>query len=158
MYLFSTLTNISWICWAFSKSVTAQKIGLSMQGLGLGEMTLDWAAVSSFLFSPLISPFFSIMNFFVGYVLIVFIATLIAYRGFDLYNASRFPIFSSQLFTSQGQQYNISAIVSNKFELDLAKYEEQGPIHLSMFFALTYGFGFATIVATLSHVTLFYGR
>ena len=98
------------------------------------------------------------MNFFVGYVLIVFIATLIAYRGFDLYNASRFLIFSSQLFTSQGQQYNISAIVSNKFELDLAKYEEQGPIHLSMFFALTYGFGFATIVATLSHVTLFYGR
>ncbi|KAK7824794.1 oligopeptide transporter 4 [Quercus suber] len=132
-YLFPTLTNISWICWAFFKSVTAQQIGLGMQGLGLGAMTLDWAAVSSFLFSPLISPF-SIMNVFAGYVLIVFIATPIAYWGFDLYNASRFPIFSSQLFTSQGQQYNISAIVNNKFELDLAKYEEQGPIHLSMFF------------------------
>jgi hypothetical protein len=50
-------------------------------------------------------------------------------------------IFSSDLFTSQGQQYNISAIVNDKFELDLAKYEEQGPIHLSMFFALSYGFG-----------------
>ena len=98
------------------------------------------------------------MNVFAGYVLIVFIATPIAYWGFDLYNANRFPIFSSQLFTSQGQQYNISSIVNNKFELDLAKYEEQGPIHLSMFFALSYGFGFATIAATLSHVTLFYGR
>ena len=98
------------------------------------------------------------MNVFAGYVLIVFIATSIAYWGFDLYNANRFPIFSSQLFTSQGQQYNISSIVNNKFELDLAKYEEQGPIHLSMFFALSYGFGFATIAATLSHVTLFYGR
>ena len=133
VYLFSTLTNISW---TFSKSITAQQIGLGMQGLGLGAMTLDWAAVSSFLFSPPISPFFSIMNVFAGYALIVFIATPIAYWGFDLYNASRFPIFSSQLFTSQGQQYNISAIVNNKFELDLAKYEEQGPIHLSMFFAL----------------------
>ncbi|KAM3742538.1 hypothetical protein ACB098_07G075500 [Castanea mollissima] len=134
-YLFSTLTNISW------------QIGSGMKGLGLGAVALDWAAVSSFLFSPLISPSFSIMNVFAGYVLMVYIAIPIAYWGLDLYNASRFPIFSSQLFTSQGQQYNILAI-----------YEKQGPIHLSMFFALTYGFGFATIVATLTHVTLFYGR
>ncbi|KAM4098424.1 hypothetical protein ACJW30_07G076200 [Castanea mollissima] len=135
-YLFSTLTNISW------------QIGSGMKGLGLGAVALDWAAVSSFLFSPLISPSFSIMNVFAGYVLMVYIAIPIAYWGLDLYNASRFPIFSSQLFTSQGQH----------FELDLVEYEKQGPIHLSMFFALTYGFGFATIVATLTHVTLFYGR
>ncbi|KAL5537729.1 hypothetical protein UlMin_043929 [Ulmus minor] len=35
-YLFSTLTNISWVCWVFSKSVTAQQIGSGMRGLGLG--------------------------------------------------------------------------------------------------------------------------
>ena len=122
-----------------------------MKGLRLGAVALDWAVVSSFLFSPLISPFFSIKNIFAGYVLIVYIA--IAYWGFDLYNASRFPIFSSQLFTSQGQQYNILAIVNNNFELDLVEYEKQGPIHLSMFFALTYGFGFATIAATLTRDT-----
>jgi hypothetical protein len=157
-YLFSTLTNISWVCWAFSKSVTAQQLGSGMQGLGIGALTLDWAAVASFLFSPLISPFFSIVNIFVGYVLILYIAIPIAYWGFDLYSASRFPIFSSDLFTSQGQPYNISAIVNDKFELDIAKYEEQGPIHLSMFFALTYGFGFATVAATLTHVAFFHGR
>lgn len=82
----------------------------------------------------------------------------IAYWGFDLYGASKFPIFSSHLFTSQGQKYDISAIVNDKFELDIGKYEEQGRIHLSMFFALTYGFGFATIASTLTHVALFYGR
>jgi hypothetical protein len=153
-YFFSTLTNISWVCWAFSKSITAQQIGSGMQGLGVGAVTLDWAAVASFLFNP----FFSIVNIFVGYILIVYVAIPIAYGGLDLYSASRFPIFSSHLFTSQGQQYNISAIVNDKFELDLAKYEEQGPIHLSMFFALTYGFGFATVAATLTHVAFFYGR
>jgi hypothetical protein len=157
-YFFSTLTNISWVCWAFSKSVTAQQIGSGMQGLGVGSLTLDWAAVASFLFSPLISPFFSIVNIFVGYVLILYIAIPLGYWGFDMYSASRFPILSSNLFTSQGQQYNISAIVNDKFELDLAKYEEQGPIHLSMFFAFTYGFGFATIAATLTHVAFFNGR
>lgn len=157
-YLFSTLTSISWICWAFSKSVTAQQIGSGMRGLGLGAITLDWSAVASFLFSPLICPFFAIVNVFAGYMLIIYMVIPIAYWGFDLYGASKFPIFSSHLFTSQGQKYDISAIVNDKFELDIGKYEEQGRIHLSMFFALTYGFGFATIASTLTHVALFYGR
>ncbi|GFP86851.1 oligopeptide transporter 4 [Phtheirospermum japonicum] len=157
-YLFPTLTSISWICWTFSKSVTAQQLGSGLRGLGLGALTLDWTAVASFLFSPLICPFFAIMNVFAGYALIIYIVLPTAYWGFDLYGASKFPIFSSHLFTAQGQKYNITAIVNDKFELDLEKYKEQGRIHLSMFFALTYGFGFATIAATLTHVGCFYGR
>ncbi|XVF44894.1 hypothetical protein PTKIN_Ptkin02bG0160100 [Pterospermum kingtungense] len=158
-YLFPTLSSISWVCWIFSNSVTAQQIGSGLNGLGLGAVTLDWATVASFLTSPLISPFFAIVNIFVGYVLTMYVAVPIAYWGLDLYNASRFPIFSSHLFTAQGQKYNITAIVNDKFEIDLAKYEEQGRINLSMFFALgTYGFGFATIASTVTHVALFYGR
>ncbi|XP_030443443.2 oligopeptide transporter 4-like [Syzygium oleosum] len=157
-YLFSTLTNISWVCWAFSNSVTAQQIGSGMQGLGLGALTLDWTAVASFLFSPLICPFFAIVNVFAGYALIIYVVIPIAYWGFNLYSANIFPIFSSHLFTVQGERYNITAIVNDKFELDIPKYEEQGQIHLSMFFALTYGFGFATIASTLTHVAFFYGR
>ncbi|KAL7119246.1 hypothetical protein ACP275_02G051700 [Erythranthe tilingii] len=157
-YIFPTLTSISWVCWTFSKSVTAQQIGSGLRGLGFGALTLDWTAVASFLLSPLICPFFAIMNIFAGYVLIIYLVLPIAYWGFDLYGASKFPIFSSHLFTAQGHKYNISAIVNNKFELDLQSYEEQGRIHLSMFFALTYGFGFATIAATLTHVGCFYGR
>ncbi|TXG54085.1 hypothetical protein EZV62_019341 [Acer yangbiense] len=157
-FLIPTLSSISWICWVFSKSVTAQQIGSGMRGLGLGAMTVDWTVVASFLFSPLISPFFAIVNVFMGYVLMVYIAIPIAYWGLDLYNAHRFPIFSSHLFTSQGQKYNITAIVNDKFEIDMVKYGEQGRIHLSMFFALTYGFGFATIASTITHVALFYGR
>ncbi|CAO2815802.1 unnamed protein product [Amaranthus hypochondriacus] len=157
-YLFSTLTSVSWVCWVFSRSVTAQQLGSGMRGLGLGAITLDWSAVASFLLSPLITPFFAIANVCVGYVLIIYIFIPIAYWGLDLYNARRFPIFSSHLFTAQGQIYNISAIVNDKFELDLAQYEKQGQIHMSTFFALTYGFGFATIASTLTHVGFFYGR
>ncbi|KAL9329215.1 hypothetical protein ACSQ67_004218 [Phaseolus vulgaris] len=157
-YFFSTLTNISWVCWIFSKSVTAQQLGSGMNGLGLGALTLDWSAVASFLFSPLISPFFAIVNIFVGYALIVYAVIPIAYWGFNMYNANRFPIFSSDLFTSNGQEYNISAIVNQNFELDLDKYNQQGRINLSVFFSLTYGLGFATIASTLTHVAFFHGR
>ncbi|KAF2323886.1 hypothetical protein GH714_003700 [Hevea brasiliensis] len=57
-----------------------------------------------------------------------------------------------------GARYNFTAIINDKFELDLAQYEQHGRVHLSTFFAVTYGFGFATIAATLTHVALFYGR
>ncbi|KAJ6986353.1 oligopeptide transporter 4 [Populus alba x Populus x berolinensis] len=157
-YLFTTLSSISWVCWVFPKSVTAQQLGSGMRGLGLGAITLDWSVVASFLFSPLISPFFAIANVLVGYVFIIYVAMPLAYWGLDLYGASKFPIFSSHLFTAEGHKYNITAIVNNKFQLDIPNYEQQGRIHLSMFFALTYGFGFATIAATLTHVAFFYGR
>lgn len=157
-FLFPTVASISWICWAFSKSVTAQQLGSGMRGLGVGALTLDWSVVASFLFSPLICPFFAIVNVMAGYFLIIYIVLPISYWGVDLYGARRFPIFSSHLFTAEGQTYNISAIVNDRFELDLNSYGQEGRIHLSMFFALTYGFGFATIAATLTHVACFYGR
>ncbi|KAG6536896.1 oligopeptide transporter 4-like [Zingiber officinale] len=156
-YLFPTITNISWVCWAFSNSVTAQQIGSGLQGLGLGAFTLDWAAVASFLGSPLVSPFFAIANVVVGYALLMYVAIPVCYWGFNLYDAKTFPIFSSDLFTASGQAYNITAIVNDRFEINMAAYEQQGRINLSMFFALSYGFGFAAIAATLTHVMFFYG-
>ncbi|KAK9269894.1 hypothetical protein L1049_025467 [Liquidambar formosana] len=157
-YLFQSLQSISWVCWTFRNSVTAQQIGSGLNGLGIGAFTLDWSAVASFLFSPLICPFFAIANVFVGYALILYVVIPLSYWGLNMYNAQTFPIFSSDLFTAQGQEYNITTIVNNNFELDKTAYGEQGRIHLSMFFALTYGFGFATIASTLTHVALFYGR
>ena len=157
-YLFPTLTSISWVCWVFSKSVTAQQLGSGMRGLGLGAFTLDWSTVSSFLFSPLISPFFATVNIFFGYVFFVYLIMPVAYWGFNLYNAKTFPIFSSHLFMSNGTKYDIPSIVNSQFQLDKHAYEERGKVNLSIFFALTYGFSFATIAATITHVGLFYGK
>lgn len=157
-YLFQTLQSISWLCWVFPHSVTAQQIGSGLNGLGVGAFTLDWSVVASFLFSPLISPFFAIANIFIGYFAIMYIVIPISYWGLNVYHAKTFPIFSSDLFTASGQEYNISKIVDSKFELDVGEYRKQGRINLSTFFSLTYGFGFATIASTMTHVALFYGR
>jgi len=157
-FFFTTLSSISWVCWIFPKSVIAQKIGSGMSGFGVGALTLDWATVASFLLSPLVSPFFAIVNVFVGYASVVYVVIPMAYWGLNVYNADRFPIFSSLLFTAHGQEYNISAVLDNRSELNVAEYEKQGRIHLSLSFALTYGFGFATIASTVTHVFCFYGR
>ncbi|KAF7139165.1 hypothetical protein RHSIM_Rhsim07G0214400 [Rhododendron simsii] len=157
-YLFPTLSNISWVCWAFPNSVTAQQIGSGMKGLGIGSLTLDWSVVASYLASPLITPFFAIVNVFVGYMIVLYLVIPVSYWGLNLYQARNFPIFSSHLFNAQGQLYNVTAIVNDNFEIDMPAYEKQGRINLSVFFALTYGIGFAAVVATLSHVALFNGR
>uniref|UniRef100_A0A0E0C4Z8 Oligopeptide transporter 4 n=1 Tax=Oryza meridionalis TaxID=40149 RepID=A0A0E0C4Z8_9ORYZ len=157
-YLFPTLTSVSWVCWIFSKSVTAQQLGSGMKGLGLGAFTLDWTAVSAFLYSPLISPFFATANILAGYVLLMYVIVPVSYWGLDLYNARRFPIFSSHLFTATGSTYDITAIVNDRFEIDMDGYHRMGRINMSTSFALSYGLGFATIAATVTHVALFHGK
>ncbi|OMO57538.1 Tetrapeptide transporter, OPT1/isp4 [Corchorus olitorius] len=157
-YLFKTLSSVSLVCLAFPKSVTAHQIGSGLSGLGIGAFTLDWTVVAAFLASPLVFPFFAIANVFAGYALMIYLVMPISYWGINLYNAKTFPILSSELFTAQGQYYNISSIVNDKFEIDYNEYNKIGRIHLSTFFAVSYGLGFATIASTLTHVALFYGR
>ncbi|KAM7277666.1 hypothetical protein ACFE04_004800 [Oxalis oulophora] len=157
-YLFQTLQSIAWVCWAFPNSVTAHQVGSGLSGLGLGAFTLDWTTVASFLFSPLVSPFFVIVNVFMGYAVIIYIVIPICYWGLNIYSAQTFPLFSSDLFTAQGESYDIRSIVNKDFKLDLLAYAQTGKVHLSMFFAVTYGFSFAAIASTLTHVALFYGK
>ncbi|KAL1817652.1 hypothetical protein ACET3Z_020226 [Daucus carota] len=157
-YLFQTLQSVSWVCWAYPNSVTAHQLGSGFSGLGIGAFTLDWSAVASYLGSPLITPFFAIVNVFIGYTLFVYVVIPLSYWGLNAYSAQTFPIFSSQLFTGEGQLYNITKIVDKSFELDKGEYAKQGRINLSTFFAIAYGIGFAAIASTLTHVGLFYGR
>ncbi|KAJ8551102.1 hypothetical protein K7X08_000472 [Anisodus acutangulus] len=157
-FLFPTLSNLSLLCLAYPKSVLAQQLGSGMQGLGIFSFTFDWAVIASYLGSPLVYPFFAIVNVVVGYIGIVYILIPISYWGLNLYNAKNFPLFSSQLFDARGQIYNVTSIVNDKFKIDKVSYAQHGRVHLSMFFAVTYGLNFAAVVATLTHVALFNGK
>jgi OPT family oligopeptide transporter len=156
-YLFPMVTSLSWICWIFPKSVLAQQLGSGLYGLGIGCLGIDWSTISSYLGSPLATPWFAVANVAVGFVLVMYVITPLAY-WFNLYDAKTFPIFSEDLFTSSGQDYNITLIINSKFHLDLKAYEKYGPIHLSTFFAFTYGVEFAALTATVVHVSLFHGK
>jgi len=81
-----------------------------------------------------------------------------AYWGLDLYNARRFPIFSSHLFMLDGKSYDITSIVNERFEIDMDAYQRSGRINMSTLFALSYGLSFAAIAATITHVALFHGK
>lgn len=128
-----------------------------MNGLGIGAFGFDWSTISAYLSTPLASPWFATANIAVGFFFVMYVMTPIAYF-LNAYNAKNFPIFSSLLFMGNGSKYDISSIVDSKFHLDRDAYATNGPVHLSTFFAMTYGLGFATLSATLMHVLLFNGR
>ncbi|PON72013.1 Tetrapeptide transporter [Parasponia andersonii] len=155
-YFFLMLTSFSWVCWLAPKSVFVQQLGSGLQGLGIGSFGVDWSTISSYLGSPLASPWFATANVAVGFVFIMYVMTPI-YYWLNIYNAKTFPIYSSTLFMSNGSEYDILNIIDSKFHLDRATYAQIGPINLSTFFAMTYGIGFATLSATLVHVILFNG-
>ncbi|KAG6475641.1 oligopeptide transporter 4-like [Zingiber officinale] len=157
-YFFPMITSISWLCWCFPHSVTAQQIASGMSGLGIGAVTFDWSTVASFLGSPLVTPFFAIANVFIGFSLCVYLSIPLGYWGLNMANSKTFPLYSRKLFADNGQRYDIKSIVNSNFELDLEAYERIGRINLSWFFVMTYGFGFAAIASTLTHVLLFYGK
>lgn len=156
-YLFPMLTSLSWICWIFPNSVLAQQLGSGLHGLGIGAFGFDWSSISSYLGSPLASPWFATANIAAGFLLVMYVITPIAY-WLNVYKAKTFPIFSDGLFTSTGQSYNISAIIDENFHLDMGAYERKGPLYLSTFFAVYYGVNFACLAATIVHVFLFHGR
>uniref|UniRef100_A0A6M2ET81 Uncharacterized protein n=1 Tax=Populus davidiana TaxID=266767 RepID=A0A6M2ET81_9ROSI len=156
-YLFPKLTSISWLCWIFPSSILAHQLGSGLHGLGIGAFGFDWATISSYLGSPLASPWFATANVAGGFVLLMYVITPIAY-WLNIYEAKNFPIFSDGLFTSTGQSYNISAIIDPKFHIDLDAYDREGPLYLSTIFAMIYGLNFACLTATVVHVFLFHGR
>ncbi|KAL0673526.1 hypothetical protein Bca4012_001507 [Brassica carinata] len=129
-------------------SVLVNQLGSGEQGLGIGAVGIDWATISSYLGSPLASPIFATINVTVGFVVVVYVVTPICY-WLNLYNAKTYPIFSSGLFMRNGSSYDVLSIIDNKFHLDRDIYAKTGPIHMSTFFAVTYGLGFATLSATM---------
>ncbi|KAF6145113.1 hypothetical protein GIB67_013464 [Kingdonia uniflora] len=157
-YFFPSITALSFVCWIWTKSVTAQQIGSGLHGLGIGSVSLDWSSISSFLGSPLAYPGFAVINTLAGFFLIVYGVVPIAYWT-NSYNAKRFPIFSSHVFDAEGTPYNISRILNEKtFSMDLTQYNSYSKINLSIFFVFSYGLSFATLAATISHVALFHGK
>ncbi|XP_024532543.1 oligopeptide transporter 2-like [Selaginella moellendorffii] len=156
-YMFTALTSVSWVCWAFPRSVLAQQLGSGLNGLGLGSFALDWSTFQSFLQSPLITPWVPIANVLAGFIIMVYIV-IPAFYWTNVYDAKKFPIFSSKLFQGNGTPYNVHKIVNENFEIDMAAYKEQGEVHLSTFFAMAYGLGFASVASVITHIICFHGK
>ncbi|XP_043688801.1 oligopeptide transporter 3-like [Telopea speciosissima] len=157
-YLFRILTFFSWVCWVWPHNITAQQIGSGYQGLGVGAFTLDWAGITAYHGNPLVAPWHAIVNVGIGFIMFIYIIVPVCYWKFNTFDARKFPIYSSQLFTSTGQTYDTTKILTPQYDLNVSAYDSYGKLYLSPLFALSIASGFARFSATLVHVALFHGR
>ncbi|VAI22019.1 unnamed protein product [Triticum turgidum subsp. durum] len=148
-YLLPILTFFSWACWVWPRSITAQQVGSGYHGLGVGAFTLDWAGISAYHGSPLVAPWASIANTAVGFVMFIYVIVPLCYWRFNTFDARRFPIFSNQLFTSTGQKYDTTKVLTADFDLNVAAYDSYGKLYLSPLFAISIGSGFLRFSATV---------
>ncbi|KAF2306061.1 hypothetical protein GH714_010799 [Hevea brasiliensis] len=108
--------------------------------------------------SPLVTPWSSILNVGIGFVMFIYIIVPLCYWKYNTFDARKFPIFSNQLFTSSGNKYDTTKILTPDYQLNVPAYDSYGKLYLSPLFALSIGSGFARFTATLTHVALFHGR
>lgn len=73
-FLFIGLSVFSWICWAAPNNVVVNQLFGVSTGLGMGVLTFDWSQIS-YIGSPLIVPFWAILNIFAGFVAVYWIIT-----------------------------------------------------------------------------------
>ncbi|GLJ16557.1 hypothetical protein SUGI_0283300 [Cryptomeria japonica] len=151
------MSAMSIACWIWKDLVTAQQIGSGLYGLGIGSFTFDWATVAGFLGSPLATPWFAIANTLVGFILAIYFLLPITYWT-NVFISKKIPFLSSDVSIDDGQTYNTSRVLKSDFTFDEDAYNQYGNLNLSGFFAFSYGFSFAILAATVSHVVLFYGK
>ncbi|URE10282.1 oligopeptide transporter [Musa troglodytarum] len=96
VYLFPSITALSFVCWIWKDSITAQQIGSAFNGLGIGSFALDWITMSSYIGSPLALPAFVVINMMAGFILILYVLLPLFYWN-NVYDAKRFPIFTSSV-------------------------------------------------------------
>ncbi|KAL3614712.1 oligopeptide transporter [Castilleja foliolosa] len=156
-YFAPSLSSISIICLIFKDKIFPQQLGSGLHGLGIGSFALDWSTVG-FIGSPISTPGFAIINRLFGFLLVMYVMTPLTYFR-NVYNAKKYPIFSSTTFDADGKHYNISRVLNDAtFNLDLPGYDGYSKLYLSVFFAFTYGLGFASLTATITHVSLYHGK
>ncbi|PON92827.1 Oligopeptide transporter [Trema orientale] len=59
----------------FLNSVLVQQLGSGLYGLGIGAFGIDWSTVSSYLGSPLASPWFATAHVAVGFFIVMYVLT-----------------------------------------------------------------------------------
>ncbi|CAD5176832.1 unnamed protein product [Musa acuminata subsp. malaccensis] len=157
VYLFPSITALSFVCWIWKDSITAQQIGSGFNGLGIGSFALDWITMSSYMDSPLAVPAFVVVNMMAGFILILYVLIPLSYWN-NAYDAKRFPIFSSSIFDIDGQFYNVSRVLDDKsLTFNEEAYNNYSKLYFSASLMYSYGFTLASFTSSISHVALFYG-
>lgn len=155
-YLFYGLSWFSWMTWIAPNNVNLSVITGGYSGMGLNPFsTFDWNVFIYFL-DPLMVPFFSTFNYFIGAFVTFFIVIAIFYG--NAYNSAYLPINDNHVWDHFGQRYNVTSILDERGIFDAEKYEAYSPPFLAAGNIVVYMFFFAVYTSTITYGILYHHR
>lgn len=145
-YLFNAMSYFSWITWLAPNNVNINAISGFQNGLGVNPFpTFDWNILAT---DPLMVPFFSTINQFVGVIASFFVVVTLWYT--NTFHTGYLPINSNHIYDNTGNRYNVSRAVDKHALFDAEKYESYSPAYLGAGFITIYLFFFAIYSAILT--------
>ncbi|CAK7274090.1 hypothetical protein SEPCBS57363_005982 [Sporothrix epigloea] len=151
-YIFAALSCFNWMNWiapdnAALTAVTGFNTGMSLNPIP----TFDWNIVCS-QFDPLVLPFFSSVNFFVGALISTIIILAVWFS--NCINTGYLPINANHVYNNMGGRYNISEIIDERRIFSEEKYIAYSPAYLTAGNISVYSFFFALYPAVIVYVAL----
>ncbi|KAK9477816.1 OPT oligopeptide transporter protein-domain-containing protein [Lipomyces japonicus] len=154
-YIFQSLSYFNWITWIAPQNFNLATITGSLTGLGLNPITtFDWNYAQ--LIKPLVIPFYSFINQYVGHFISFIIIVAMYYSNYKW--TSYLPVNSSILFDNTGDTYNIYQILGPDGLVNNARYQAYSPPYYSASVLLLYGAAFAAYPFTFIWTFLYEGR
>ncbi|KAJ4288281.1 hypothetical protein N0V88_007473 [Collariella sp. IMI 366227] len=128
-YIFGALSFFSWMTWIAPDNANLANITGGSSGLGLNPFSsFDWN-MFTYNIDPLMVPFFSTFNFFIGTFCAMFV--IIGFYYTNAFNTAYLPINSNRPFDHFGRLYNVSAVIDDNGLFDAKKYEAYSPPFLA---------------------------
>ncbi|KAK0720170.1 OPT oligopeptide transporter protein-domain-containing protein [Lasiosphaeris hirsuta] len=153
-YIFAALSYFSWITWIAPDNPDLAVITGGQTGLGVNPVpTFDWNIVT-FNVDPLMVPFFSTFNLFIGALGSMFIIIIFYYT--NAFDSGYIPINSNKPWDHFGKRYNVTAIIDENGIFDSAGYAAYSPPFLSAANIVVYMFFFAMYSATVAYGILYH--
>ncbi|KAI0008767.1 OPT-domain-containing protein [Xylariaceae sp. FL0662B] len=154
-YIFTALSVFSWMTWIAPNNLNLSTITGFNNGLGINPLpTFDWNTLLFDATDPLMIPFFSTFNKFIGACLSACIIAAFWYT--NTWNTGYLPINSNRVFDNTGALYNVSNAVDERGLFDSAKYESYSFPFLTAGNLVVYLFFFGIYSATVSYAYLYH--
>jgi OPT family small oligopeptide transporter len=138
-FLFQAVSNFNWMTWIAPDNFNLAVVTGSDLGMGFNPIsTFDWNIINSF--GPLMTPFWSLSQLFIGTFLSGLIILGLYYSNYKW--SAYLPINSSDVFDNTGNLFNTSGVMTND-QFDEAKYQAYSPAYYSAANIVLYGAFFA---------------
>jgi OPT family small oligopeptide transporter len=154
-FIFLALSAFSWMTWIAPNNRDLAAITGFNSGLGFNPWpTFDWNVLLFDNTDPLMIPFFSTFNKFLGAFFSMFV--ILGFWYGNVYNTGYLPINSNRVFDHFGNLYNVSRAVDKHGLFDPAKYEAYSPPFLTAGNITIYMFFFGIYTAVLFYAGLYH--